>query len=90
MESGGMSPIGLPDDWPLLVDQHVLSIPKLYLGSGIRPSNWWSTARSSPIFPASDSSPVWASPGSKTPRGRGRVAQASHILDENVSFLCLQ
>ena len=38
MESGGMSPIGLPDDWPLLVDQHVLSIPKLYLGSGIRPS----------------------------------------------------
>ena len=36
-----MSPIGLPDDWPLLVDQHVLSIPKLYLGSGIRPSNWW-------------------------------------------------
>ena len=38
MESGGMSPIGLPDDWSLLVDQHVLSIPKLYLGSGIRPS----------------------------------------------------
>lgn len=38
MESGGMSPIGLPDDWPLLVDQHVLSIPKLYLGSVIRPS----------------------------------------------------
>ena len=38
MESGGMSPIGLPDDWPLLVDQHVLSIPKLYLDSGIRPS----------------------------------------------------
>lgn len=90
MESGGMSPIGLPDDWPLLVDQHVLSIPKLYLGSGIRPSNWWSTARSSLIFPVSDSSPVWASPGSKTPCGRGRVAQASRMLDENVSFLCLQ
>ncbi|MDK7041631.1 YbaK/EbsC family protein, partial [Escherichia coli] len=28
MESGGMSPIGLPSDWPLLVDQHILSIPK--------------------------------------------------------------
>ena len=28
----------MPDDWPLLVDQHVLSIPKLYLDSGIRPS----------------------------------------------------
>ena len=38
MESGGMSPIGLPADWPLLVDQHILTIPKLYLGSGIRPS----------------------------------------------------
>lgn len=38
MQSGGMSPIGLPTDWPLLVDQHILSIPKLYLGSGIRPS----------------------------------------------------
>ena len=38
MESGGMSPIGLPSDWPLLVDQHILSIPKLYLGSGVRPS----------------------------------------------------
>lgn len=90
MESGGMSPIGLPDDWPLLVDQHVLSIPKLYLGSGIRPSKLVVDARSSPIFPASDSSPVWASPGSKTPRGRGRVAQVSRILDENVNFLCLQ
>lgn len=38
MESGGMSPIGLPDDWPILVDQHILALPKLYIGSGIRPS----------------------------------------------------
>ena len=38
MESGGMSPIGLPSDWPLLGDQHIRSIPKLYLGSGVRPS----------------------------------------------------
>ncbi|MBT1165209.1 YbaK/EbsC family protein [Bifidobacterium simiarum] len=38
MESGGMSPIGLPEGWPLLVDEHILGIPKLYLGSGIRPS----------------------------------------------------
>ncbi|MBT1161090.1 MULTISPECIES: YbaK/EbsC family protein [Bifidobacterium] len=38
MESGGMSPIGLPGDWPLLVDQHILAVPKLYIGSGIRPS----------------------------------------------------
>ena len=38
MESGGMSPIGLPDDWPLLIDPRVLAVPELYLGSGIRPS----------------------------------------------------
>ncbi|NMM99433.1 YbaK/prolyl-tRNA synthetase associated region [Bifidobacterium sp. DSM 109958] len=38
MESGGMSPIGLPADWPLLVDQHILAVPQLYVGSGIRPS----------------------------------------------------
>ncbi|OZG66316.1 YbaK/prolyl-tRNA synthetase associated region [Bifidobacterium hapali] len=38
MESGGMSPIGLPEGWPILVDQHILAVPKLYIGSGIRPS----------------------------------------------------
>ncbi|WP_207760032.1 YbaK/EbsC family protein [Bifidobacterium primatium] len=38
MESGGMSPIGLPAAWPLLVDRRILGIPRLYLGSGIRPS----------------------------------------------------
>ena len=38
-----MSPIGLPDDWPLLVDQHVLSIPKLYLAPASARPNWWST-----------------------------------------------
>ncbi|MBW3087388.1 hypothetical protein KIH77_01325 [Bifidobacterium sp. 82T24] len=38
MESGGMSPIGLPAAWPLLVDRRILDIPRLYLGSGIRPS----------------------------------------------------
>lgn len=38
MESGGMSPIGLPEGWPILVDRHILDVPKLYIGSGIRPS----------------------------------------------------
>ena len=38
MESGGMAPIGLPSGWPLLVDAHIVKLPKLYLGSGIRPS----------------------------------------------------
>lgn len=38
MESGGMSPIGLPAGWPLLVDPRILALPRLYIGSGIRPS----------------------------------------------------
>ncbi|NEG95848.1 hypothetical protein GFD17_03565 [Bifidobacterium sp. SMB2] len=38
MESGGMSPIGLPSGWPLLIDRRIIGIPRLYLGSGIRPS----------------------------------------------------
>lgn len=38
MESGGMSPIGLPVTWPLLIDQRVIEVGQLYLGSGIRSS----------------------------------------------------
>lgn len=38
MESGGMSPIGLPSHWPLIVDTSVTKVEKLYIGSGIRPS----------------------------------------------------
>lgn len=38
MESGGMSPIGLPPQWPVLVDAHIADLPVLYIGSGIRPS----------------------------------------------------
>ena len=38
MQSGGMSPIGLPADWPLLVDPKLLDVNPLYVGSGIRPS----------------------------------------------------
>lgn len=38
MESGGMSPIGLPDTWPLLVDSRVVDVEKLYVGSGNRSS----------------------------------------------------
>ena len=38
MESGGMSPIGLPTEWPVLVDARILETPTLFIGSGIRPS----------------------------------------------------
>ena len=36
MEYGGISPIGLPRDWPLLVDAAVVDTPYVVIGSGRR------------------------------------------------------
>jgi prolyl-tRNA editing enzyme YbaK/EbsC (Cys-tRNA(Pro) deacylase) len=38
MEYGGITPIGLPDGWPLLIDQAVAAAAELVIGSGIRGS----------------------------------------------------
>lgn len=38
MEYGGITPIGLPADWPVLVDEQVASQPWLVIGSGNRGS----------------------------------------------------
>ncbi|GGL17078.1 YbaK/EbsC family protein [Streptomyces flaveus] len=36
MEYGGITPIGLPADWPLLVDSAVVDLPYVLVGSGRR------------------------------------------------------
>lgn len=36
MEYGGITPIGLPPEWPLLVDAAVVDLPHVLLGSGRR------------------------------------------------------
>ncbi|WP_406214226.1 YbaK/EbsC family protein [Streptomyces canus] len=36
MEYGGITPIGLPGDWPLLVDSTVVDLPYVLVGSGRR------------------------------------------------------
>ncbi|WP_455359520.1 YbaK/EbsC family protein [Streptomyces sp. SYSU K21746] len=36
MEYGGITPIGLPADWPLLVDSAVVDVPHVLIGSGRR------------------------------------------------------
>ncbi|MFD4507106.1 YbaK/EbsC family protein [Streptomyces sp. NPDC058457] len=36
MEYGGITPIGLPHDWPLLVDSAVVDLPYVLVGSGRR------------------------------------------------------
>ncbi|MFI6919576.1 YbaK/EbsC family protein [Nonomuraea spiralis] len=38
MEYGGITPIGLPGDWPILVDAHVAGHPRVVIGSGLRRS----------------------------------------------------
>lgn len=38
MEYGGITPIGLPADWPILVDRNVVEQERAIVGSGIRGS----------------------------------------------------
>ena len=38
MEFGGITPFGLPADWPVLVDAAVLAAPLVVVGSGLRRS----------------------------------------------------
>jgi prolyl-tRNA editing enzyme YbaK/EbsC (Cys-tRNA(Pro) deacylase) len=38
MEYGGITPFGLPQDWPVLVDARVVAEPWVVVGSGIRGS----------------------------------------------------
>ena len=41
MAYGGITPIGLPEDWPVLVDAAVAANPRVVVGSGIRGSKLW-------------------------------------------------
>jgi prolyl-tRNA editing enzyme YbaK/EbsC (Cys-tRNA(Pro) deacylase) len=38
MEYGGITPVGLPADWPILVDENVIGQERVIIGSGIRGS----------------------------------------------------
>jgi prolyl-tRNA editing enzyme YbaK/EbsC (Cys-tRNA(Pro) deacylase) len=38
MEYGGITPIGLPQDWPVLVDSRIVATPHVVIGSGVRHS----------------------------------------------------
>jgi prolyl-tRNA editing enzyme YbaK/EbsC (Cys-tRNA(Pro) deacylase) len=41
MEYGGITPIGLPEGWPLLVDSAVATTDRVVVGSGLRRSKIW-------------------------------------------------
>jgi prolyl-tRNA editing enzyme YbaK/EbsC (Cys-tRNA(Pro) deacylase) len=38
MEYGGITPIGLPSGWPVLIDSRVVATPRVIIGSGLRRS----------------------------------------------------
>lgn len=38
MEYGGITPVGLPADWPILVDENVMAQERVIIGSGVRGS----------------------------------------------------
>ncbi len=45
MEYGGITPIGLPEQWPVLVDADVAKLGNAVIGSGIRGSKLWLPGR---------------------------------------------
>jgi len=36
MEFGGITPVGIPADWALLVDSRIVELPQVIIGAGIR------------------------------------------------------
>jgi prolyl-tRNA editing enzyme YbaK/EbsC (Cys-tRNA(Pro) deacylase) len=41
MEYGGITPLGLPAHWPVLIDRAVAEAPLVVVGSGVRGSKLW-------------------------------------------------
>ena len=63
MEYGGITPLGLPESWPLLVDAAVAAAPAVVVGSGLRGSKL-----------ALPGAVVAALPGAEVIEGLGRPA----------------
>ena len=51
MEYGGITPIGLPPDWPILIDAAVAEAGEVVIGSGIRGSKLFLPASSLSALP---------------------------------------
>jgi prolyl-tRNA editing enzyme YbaK/EbsC (Cys-tRNA(Pro) deacylase) len=54
MEYGGITPIGLPAEWPVLVDAAVVKLGNAVVGSGIRGSKLWLPGRLLAELPAAE------------------------------------
>jgi prolyl-tRNA editing enzyme YbaK/EbsC (Cys-tRNA(Pro) deacylase) len=64
MEYGGITPIGLPASWPILVDEAVAALDMIVVGSGIRGSKIAMPGRSAASLPYAEVLPLaLSSPG---------------------------
>ncbi|HYN29635.1 MAG TPA: YbaK/EbsC family protein, partial [Dermatophilaceae bacterium] len=54
MEFGGITPVGLPDGWPVLVDAAVLAAGDVVVGSGLRRSKLLLPARALLALPGAE------------------------------------
>jgi prolyl-tRNA editing enzyme YbaK/EbsC (Cys-tRNA(Pro) deacylase) len=62
MEYGGITPIGLPKDWPVLVDARVVELPYAIIGSGVRHSKLALPGRALALLPQAEVVPDLARP----------------------------
>ena len=54
MEYGGITPVGLPDEWPIFIDARVLEQAHVVIGSGIRGSKLWLPGPSLATLPGAE------------------------------------
>lgn len=54
MEYGGITPVGLPTDWPVLIDRNVADEQRVIIGSGIRGSKLLAASEALAALPAAE------------------------------------
>jgi prolyl-tRNA editing enzyme YbaK/EbsC (Cys-tRNA(Pro) deacylase) len=54
MEYGGITPVGLPADWPIFVDAAVAAVPEVVIGGGVRGSKLFLPGRALLSLPGAE------------------------------------
>jgi prolyl-tRNA editing enzyme YbaK/EbsC (Cys-tRNA(Pro) deacylase) len=54
MEYGGITPVGLPEEWPIFIDARVIEQAHVIIGSGIRGSKLWLPGPSLATLPGAE------------------------------------
>ncbi|MGH6654742.1 MAG: YbaK/EbsC family protein [Actinocrinis sp.] len=62
MEYGGITPVGLPSDWPILIDEAVAAAPRVVVGSGVRGSKLWLPGEALTMLPNAEVLPGLGTP----------------------------